>query len=152
MNSVQIISIATLIFLIILCLALSALRYSAYSLYPLTTIQIGKINLDTCKSEKSIILYKFSEEEELCPPNIDNYWAELGDFCYHVSQEAMDWGVAQEYCWGLGGYLAEIMSRDEEDLLDTFLIEGTSYWIGLTDLSHEGFSREMNSWKIDRIN
>ena len=30
------------------------------------------------------------------------------------------------------------MSPEEELLLDTFLIEGTSYWLGLTDLAHEG--------------
>ena len=75
---------------------------------------------------------------EACPPSSDIIWTELGDFCYHVSKEAMDWGIAQEYCWGHGGYLAEILSRDEEDLLDKFLIGGTSYWLGLTDLSHEG--------------
>ena len=31
------------------------------------------------------------------------------------------------------------MSAQQELLLDTFLIEGTSYWLGLTDLAHEGF-------------
>ena len=30
------------------------------------------------------------------------------------------------------------MSAEEEMLLDTFLIEGISYWLGLTDLAHEG--------------
>ena len=77
---------------------------------------------------------------EACPttPVAGVAWTELGDYCYHISKEAMNWWIAQEYCWGKGGYLAEIMSRDEEDLLDTFLIEGTSYWLGLTDISHEG--------------
>lgn len=75
---------------------------------------------------------------EACPPNSDVIWTELGDYCYHVSHDAMDWGIAQEYCWGHGGYLAEIMSRDEENLLDKFLVSGISYWLGLTDLSHEG--------------
>ena len=36
------------------------------------------------------------------------------------------------------GYLAEIMSSEEENLLDKYLIEGTSYWLGLADLSHVG--------------
>ena len=30
------------------------------------------------------------------------------------------------------------MSVQEEMLLDTFLIKGTSYWLGLSDLAHEG--------------
>ena len=47
----------------------------------------------------------------------------------------MDWGIAQEYCWDQGGYLAEIMSREEESLLDKLLIEGTSYWIGFYQIS-----------------
>ena len=36
------------------------------------------------------------------------------------------------------------MSAEEEVLLDTFLMEGTSYWLGLTDLAHEGLD-------LDRI-
>ena len=75
---------------------------------------------------------------EACPTTSGIVWTQLGDYCYHVSKEAMDWGVSQEYCWGKGAYLAEIMSREEELLLDTFLIEGDNYWIGLSDLSHEG--------------
>ena len=76
--------------------------------------------------------------EAACPSTSGIVWTELGDNCYHVSREAMDWGIAQEYCWGIGSYLAEIMAAEEETLLDTFLIKGTQYWLGLSDLSHEG--------------
>ena len=78
------------------------------------------------------------KSEAACPTGSGIVWTELGNYCYHVSRDAMDWGVSQEYCWGKGANLAEIMSREEETLLDTFLIKGTSYWIGLTDMSHEG--------------
>ena len=44
----------------------------------------------------------------------------------------------QEYCWGIGGNLAEIMSEEEETFLDSFLLEGISYWTGLSDEGHEG--------------
>ena len=37
------------------------------------------------------------------------------------------------------------MSAEEEMLLDTFLIEGISYWLGLFDLDHEG--SKLNSFK-----
>ena len=62
----------------------------------------------------------------------------MGDKCYHISNLAMNWGEAQRYCWGIGGHLAEILSREEEELLDTFLIGGTSYWLGLHDKTNEG--------------
>ena len=47
-------------------------------------------------------------------------------------------GQAKEYCWSRGGHLVEIMSVEEENLLDSFLVHGISYWIGLTDEGHEG--------------
>ena len=43
-----------------------------------------------------------------------------------------------QLCWSLGGYLAEIESQEHENLLDTFLIDGVIYWIGLSDFSVEG--------------
>ena len=43
-----------------------------------------------------------------------------------------------QFCWGKGSYLAEIQTRDEENMLDEFLIQGTTYWTGLNDLAREG--------------
>ena len=48
-----------------------------------------------------------------------------------------------QYCWSEGGYLAEILDVQEEILLDTFLIEGTSYWLGLSDLAHPGTNTDI---------
>ena len=50
----------------------------------------------------------------------------------------MNWTDAQIYCREIGGFLAEIFSKEEEILLDTFLIGGKSYWLGLTDKGNEG--------------
>merc|ERR1712062_718716 len=48
---------------------------------------------------------------------------------------------------------AEIMSVQEELLLDTFLIEGTTYWLALTDLAHEGTYRWQESHSVaDYVN
>jgi len=45
------------------------------------------------------------------------------------------------------------MSSQEEMLLDTFLIKGTSYWLGLTDLAHEGTYRWQESHQVaDYVN
>merc|ERR1712241_931157 len=80
-----------------------------------------------------------------CPTGGDRVWVELGGSCYSTSHQAMDWGTAQEYCWYQGGYLAEITSAEEETLLNTFLMDGTAYWLGLTDLAHEGTYRWQES-------
>ena len=66
----------------------------------------------------------------------------------------MNWADAQMYCRETGGFLAEILSKEEELLLDTFLIGGTSYWLGLTDKGNEGihnstfFSSHENASRI----
>merc|ERR1712062_903682 len=83
-----------------------------------------------------------------CPSGGDRVWVELGDSCYSTSKLAMDWGTAQEYCWDQGGYLAEITSADEEALVDTFLNDGITYWLGLTDLAHEGTYRWQESHQV----
>ena len=41
-------------------------------------------------------------------------------------------------CPDLGGYLAEINDRDQENHIDSFLNDAARYWIGLNDLSEEG--------------
>ena len=53
-----------------------------------------------------------------------------------------------QYCWYQGGYLAEITSAQEESLLNTFLMDGISYWLGLTDLGHEGTYRWQESHHV----
>merc|ERR1711874_662204 len=83
-----------------------------------------------------------------CPSGGDRVWVELGDSCYFTSKLAMDWGTAQEYCWDQGGYLAEITSAEEEALIDTFLMDGNSYWLGLSDPAHEGAYRWQESHQV----
>ena len=79
--------------------------------------------------------------EAVCPSTPETVWVQLGNQCYHISQRKMSsMKGGQEYCWGIGGFLAEIMSQEEEAFLDSFLIEGISYWVGLSDEGHEGNS------------
>merc|ERR1712227_934060 len=65
-------------------------------------------------------------------------WLNGGSNCYHFSAERLTWGASQEYCWSLGGHLAEFADLEEENAIDPFLSEEESYWIGLTDLGLEG--------------
>ena len=74
-----------------------------------------------------------------CPTTSgDISWTELGNYCYHVSEDKLTWYDAQYYCFAQGGFLAEIMSGAEETLLDSFLSEAGTYWLGLSDSGHEG--------------
>ena len=84
---------------------------------------------------------------ESCPTTSgDISWTELGNNCYHVSEDKWNWYEAQEYCWGLGQgvFLAEILSSAEEALLDSYLSQGGTYWLGLSDSGHEGGSQLFN--------
>ena len=83
-----------------------------------------------------MILGRIHQNE--CPRSGKAVWVKLGENCYHVSRLRMNWGEAKRYCLGQGGYLAEIMSREEEELLDTYLVAGISYWLGLNDLKKQG--------------
>ena len=66
-------------------------------------------------------------------------WIPVGDFgCYLMSQVKFNWFAAHEFCWSHGGYLAEIYSQEEHNILDQFLVHDVAHWIGLTDLSEEG--------------
>ena len=49
-------------------------------------------------STVSLLLTLFSLLSSVlsCPSGGDRVWVELGDSCYSTSQQAMDWGTAQE--------------------------------------------------------
>merc|ERR1712215_338747 len=67
-------------------------------------------------------------------------WTGLLDSCYLVDRGGVrSWFEAQEYCWTQGGYLAEITSAAENELLRVGLLDmNTDFWIGLEDFAHEG--------------
>merc|ERR1711860_254018 len=64
------------------------------------------------------------------------------------SQERMNWFAAQENCWDLGGYLAEITNDAQEAQIETILSEEFNYWIGLNDIVTEGTFRWQESHEI----
>ena len=45
----------------------------------------------------------------------------------------------------MGGYLAELTTRDEDISLEDYLPQGVFYWIGLSDAANEGTWRWMES-------
>ena len=59
---------------------------------------------------------------------------------YEVFDFDVDWRYAKDYCEGLGGYLATITSREEQEFVAN-LIRGKDmdfYWLGGTDEVREG--------------
>ena len=43
-----------------------------------------------------IFLITLTMSVDCCPTGGDTFWVELGDSCYSISREPMDWGTAQE--------------------------------------------------------
>ena len=44
----------------------------------------------------SIFLLTLALYVDCCPTGGDTFWVELGDSCYSISRDPMDWGTAQE--------------------------------------------------------
>ena len=44
-----------------------------------------------------------------------------------------------QFCWSLGGALAQFKDKAEESHVASFLNTDGEFWIGLNDLSEEGF-------------
>ena len=62
-----------------------------------------------------------------------------GEFCYAYISDAKTWSEAQTVCKALGGYLAEIQSKAENDYIAKIMSEhGGSVWLGANDLITEG--------------
>merc|ERR1712055_541934 len=70
-----------------------------------------------------------------CP----NGWTTLLDSCYLMQKVESNFFEAQEFCWSQGGYLVEITTAAENELLKVGLVDmDNNYWIGLQDLEHDG--------------
>ena len=44
----------------------------------------------------SIFLLTLALSVDCCPTGGDTFWVELGNSCYSISRDPMDWGTAQE--------------------------------------------------------
>jgi len=72
-----------------------------------------------------------------CPDEIG--WIPAGESCYRVSNDHMNWFEAQIYCADHGGYLAEIKSPEETEMVISMIeTDAMYYWIGLSDAAEHG--------------
>ncbi|XP_061436025.1 LOW QUALITY PROTEIN: aggrecan core protein-like [Lethenteron reissneri] len=63
-------------------------------------------------------------------------WHGFGGRCYRYVADRLPWAEAEEACRSVGGHLASVASRDENNFI---LALGSDYqWIGLNDRSSEG--------------
>ena len=98
------------------------------------------------KVSKTLLLFlyvNFSGTLGECPSGPGWLPVGPGQSCYLISRDHMSWFAAQEFCWNNGGYLVEIDSAEEEQLIEQILPLDLHYWIGLNDLSHPGIRRNI---------
>ncbi|TRY71512.1 hypothetical protein TCAL_06101 [Tigriopus californicus] len=84
------------------------------------------------------------EARSECQPG----WIELPGYgCYLFDLNwSLDWLQAARNCQKLGGHLVEIETQDEQNGLTSIArIIGEDFWIGLTDIGHDGNYRWMYS-------
>merc|ERR1712154_448474 len=68
-----------------------------------------------------------------CPPGVPGWISGGSGSCYHKSIFSLTWLESVEYCNSLGGYLLEINSAEEQQLIESLVTmeSGVAYWIGL---------------------
>lgn len=83
-----------------------------------------------------------STKDDLLTSNLipcEEGWMFFGQYCYKLfgtqKMEALNWQNASHKCSSLGGNLASIHSKEQQDFLavNILLKEGRSVWIGLND-------------------
>merc|ERR1712013_487503 len=81
--------------------------------------------------------------EGVCPDGWFNAH-HLGCYYFDYVDEEVSWVEAVDVCDRMGGYLAEIQTQEQAELIASIaMVEESltgvgSWWIGLTDMSHEG--------------
>merc|ERR550525_2092231 len=70
-----------------------------------------------------------------------NFTYQDGDFCYAFVSEPKSWSAAQAVCRGIGGYLAEIKTEEQNHYIEGIMWEHPEHkdiWLGATELVVKG--------------
>ena len=59
-------------------------------------------------------------------------WAEAGASCYHRSPQPISWREGNDYCQQQGGFMVEINSEAEQQLITGMYGSENYHWIGLS--------------------
>lgn len=89
-------------------------------------------NIDTVRFDPILLTPKNT--------NIPSTAVEFNGHYYQVYDESMTWTEAKKYCESLGGHLATITSQEEQQFIESQLVNGqkSCYWLGGTDSAVEG--------------
>ena len=58
-------------------------------------------------------------------------WAEAGASCYHRSPQPISWREGNDYCRQQGGFMVEVNSEAEQQLITGMYGSENYHWIGL---------------------
>lgn len=65
-----------------------------------------------------------------------------GTNSYYIYPEKLTWSEAKAYCESVGGHLATITSKEEQEFIKKYIVESdysnSRFWIGATDAEKEG--------------
>ncbi|KAJ8398911.1 hypothetical protein AAFF_G00418190 [Aldrovandia affinis] len=65
-------------------------------------------------------------------------WQLRNSKCYYISTENKSWKDSRSECLKQGADLVIIESKEEQEFIFKYTIDGNSYWIGLSDSATEG--------------
>ncbi|XP_039608777.1 C-type lectin domain family 4 member F-like isoform X2 [Polypterus senegalus] len=111
--------------------------------------QYKQLNQRLMAGDKSCPTSVHDKACSMCPQT----WLLFNSKCYFFSSDELNWSDSQNHCTSLGGHLAIIESKVEQDFLITLMeIQGgeeDSYWIGLTDQETEGYFVWVDNTPLD---
>lgn len=90
-----------------------------------------------------------------CPPGWINHYSDMGCLLFHHDscKDGCAWYQAMEVCQNEGAWLVEVFNQSQQQFLVSMakvveVVQGPlDWWIGLTDLGHEGAWRWQHSAK-----
>ncbi|XP_043935577.1 CD209 antigen-like protein C [Protopterus annectens] len=80
------------------------------------------------------VFAEFGEMFVCCPEG----WIMFIYKCYYVSKTTETWQNSRNLCKAAGADLVIIDFNEEQDFLEQYTVNQSSYWIGLTDIEVEG--------------
>lgn len=104
--------------------------------YPNQGTYFLKISKDGCTSQD--LNFTIKTNSEMLDTALYGYAGALNGFDYYVSKYDLPFQLAYDQAIAKGGYLPDIRSQAENDMISALQESGTHVWIGLSDIGHRG--------------
>nr|XP_032831863.1 neurocan core protein-like [Petromyzon marinus]XP_032831864.1 neurocan core protein-like [Petromyzon marinus] len=113
----------------------SSPKFQSSKAVPLGSVSLEPTGSDT-KHVGVVTAPSLARPPDVAAVSCEPGWHGFGGRCYRYVAERLPWAEAEEACRSVGGHLASIASRDENNFI---LALGSDYqWIGLNDRFSEG--------------